>query len=272
MNWHYATDGGQKGPVNDAEFQQLVQQGVITPQTLVWREGMTDWAPQGATNLPPLPGDVPAAGGVVCAACGARVPESDAFLLGDAHYCAACKPQILQRIMEGKPPTSPAAEAMRTAHIKHEASVKSIGLLYYLGGAGLTLIGMVMLVSAVSGTAPGRDKPETIGIGVFMMVLAAGQIWVGTGLRRLRGWARIPTGILSGIGLLGFPLGTLINGYILYLVFSKKGATVFSPEYQDVIRQTPHIKYKTSIVVWILLGLILLVIIAAISASVFSRH
>jgi hypothetical protein len=47
--------------------------------------------------------------------------------------------------------------------------------------------------------------------------------------------------VLSGIGLLGFPIGTLINGYILYLFLSKKGRTVFAPEYQEVIEATPHV-------------------------------
>ena len=36
---------------------------------------------------------------------------------------------------------------------------------------------------------------------------------------------------------------------------------VFSPEYQAVIAQTPHIRYRTSKVVWILLGLVLLIIV-----------
>ena len=31
------------------------------------------------------------------------------------------------------------AEAIRRAHISHEASVKAVGLLYYLGGVGVTL-------------------------------------------------------------------------------------------------------------------------------------
>ena len=47
MNWHYAIDGENRGPVGDEEIQGLVQQGVITGETLVWREGMADWAPYG---------------------------------------------------------------------------------------------------------------------------------------------------------------------------------------------------------------------------------
>ena len=36
-------------------------------------------------------------------------------------------------------------------------------------------------------------------------------------------------------------------------MLSEKGQIVFSDEYRRVIEQTPHIVYKTSVVVWILL-------------------
>jgi len=270
MDWYYSSDGQQKGPVGEAELQRLVEQGTVTPATLVWREGMAGWEPHGGSVVPPLPGTLPT-DAVACASCGQRVPEADSFLLSGARYCAACKPHILQRIMEGKAVVSPAAEEMRKSHLSHEASVKSIGFLYFLGGAAITFAAIAMMIGAVAGRNQ-AGAPIVIGVGLLLLALAAGQIIVGYGLRRLQPWARIPTGILSGIGVLGFPLGTIINGYILYLVFSKKGSTVFSPEYQDVIRQTPHIKYKTSIVVWIVLGLVLLLIIAGISAAVLSQH
>ena len=112
----------------------------------------------------------------------------------------------------------------------------------------------------------------SIYVAALFALLGAGQIWVGTGLRRLRRWARIPTGILSGLGLLGFPLGTVINAYILYLIFSQKGKMVFSDEYQAVIEQTPHIKYRTSIVVWILLGLVLALMALGIIMAFVARR
>jgi hypothetical protein len=64
----------------------------------------------------------------------------------------------------------------------------------------------------------------------------------------------------------------LINGYILYLVFSQKGKTVFSDEYQAVIQQTPHIKYRTSIIIWILLGLVALLLAIGLFATIFGRR
>lgn len=43
MDWYYAQDGKQLGPVSDAEFSQLAQSGVIGPETLVWHGGMAEW-------------------------------------------------------------------------------------------------------------------------------------------------------------------------------------------------------------------------------------
>jgi ABC-type multidrug transport system permease subunit len=68
--------------------------------------------------------------------------------------------------------------------------------------------------------------------------------------------------------MLGFPIGTLINAYILYLFLSKKGRTVFSPGYQEVIAATPDVKYKTSIVVWIFIALVLAFIVIAVGVAV----
>ena len=103
------------------------------------------------------------------------------------------------------------------------------------------------------------------------MAVAGLQIWTAIGLRQLRSWARIVSGVLSGIGLLGFPLGTLLNGYILYLLFSKKGTMVFSDEYKRVIELTPGIKYRTSIVVWIFLGLLLVLLGVAVFGLLIGR-
>jgi hypothetical protein len=262
MDWFYAVGEARKGPLSDEEFQRLVQRGVITSQTMVWREGMANWQPHGGGTPPPMPQPAPT-GGVVCAGCGRPFPGSEVISLSGGLYCAGCKSLALQRLKEGATATT-AAEETRNEHLKHEASVKSIGLLYYLGAVACLLVGTIGLFT---GTA-NSFEPRAFLVSAVLLVMGAGQLWVGTGLRRLRKWARIPTGVLSGIGLLGFPLGTLINGYILYLIFSRKGKTVFSEEYRAVIEQTPHIKYRTSIVVWVLLGLVLVLILIGIIATI----
>lgn len=265
MNWYYAVGNDKIGPVGEEEFQRLVRQGVVTTDTLVWRDGMAGWERHGGVP-PSLP--VQTSGPTtVCVSCGRSVPADETILLDDKVCCAACKPQMLARIREGLPVSSPGAEEMRNRYLKHEASVRSVGSLYYLGGGMLIMVALGSLLGASSG----RDTAVSVIVGVIFLVFGTTQIWTAYGLRRLQSWARVPVGIMSGLGLLGFPLGTLINGYILYLVFSEKGGVVFSPDYRAVIAQTPHIKYKMSALVWILVGIIVLVLIGALVAVIGGR-
>jgi hypothetical protein len=152
---------------------------------------------------------------------------------------------------------NPEAEAVRKAHINHEASIRAVGALYYLGSA-------LLVISAIGGLIAMSGGGGEVAMVALFVVLAVGMVFVGRGVRALRPWARIVGSVLAAIGLLGFPVGTLINLYILYLFLSKKGRTVFSPEYQDVIAATPDIKYRMSIVVWIFLGLLALLVAAAV--------
>jgi hypothetical protein len=45
MKWYYVEGGQQQGPVSDAELEGKSRAGAITPETLVWREGMANWQP-----------------------------------------------------------------------------------------------------------------------------------------------------------------------------------------------------------------------------------
>jgi len=262
MNWYYVSESEQKGPVADTDFERLVQEGVVNASTLVWREGMADWRPYGdlSTGQPP-----PTVGlqqpAVVCSECQQAFPLDQTIRLDNHYVCAGCKPVAMQKLREGV--TNSSAEQIRNDHLKHEASIKSVGVLYFLAAAFLILAGVLGLTA---------NQGAGVGLGLFCLAIGAAQIWVGIGLRGLKPWARIPTGILSGVGLLGFPLGTIINGYILYLIFSQKGKTVFSDDYQRVIEQTPHIKYKTSIVVWIFLGLLLVLMGLGLVAALFGTR
>jgi len=153
------------------------------------------------------------------------------------------------------------AEMIRRKHLSHEASVRSVGFLYYLGGGFLVLAGMGLVVGSIADPKAGVALAF---LGVFYFVMGSASLAIGWGLRGLQPWVRIPVGIFSGIGLLGFPLGTLINGYILYLVFSSKGTMVFSPEYQEIIYQTPHIKYRSSLLALVLLAILIVIIVGGI--------
>src|SRR5579875_1632298 len=49
--WHYSINGQQFGPVPQDQMPGLVSQGYINGQTLVWRQGLTQWVPAGGSEL-----------------------------------------------------------------------------------------------------------------------------------------------------------------------------------------------------------------------------
>jgi uncharacterized membrane protein len=42
--WHYVQNGQACGPVETSALQMLLQNGSLSPDALVWKHGMTDWA------------------------------------------------------------------------------------------------------------------------------------------------------------------------------------------------------------------------------------
>ncbi len=141
-------------------------------------------------------------------------------------------------------------EILRKKYISHEVSIKSIGILYWISGLLMSLSLFALSLNLQENGGSVVPVVSSIAISVFF-------IFVGIHIRKFKRWARIVAIILSVIGLIGFPIGTLISIYFLYLLCSKKGTVVFSEEYQDAIAATPEIKYKTSKVTWAILGLLI---------------
>lgn len=161
------------------------------------------------------------------------------------------------------------AEELRRYHLNHETSVRSFSLLYFIGF-------LFCMVVAVSGFFSVRNQALAGGnlSVLFLMIytaLGVFQLLVGIGLRRLTTFGRVGGTILGVMGLIAFPIGSIVSAYLLYLLWSQKGSVVFSQRYRDVIDQTPHIKYRTSLLVWIALIFLLAVITVGIGSLIFSR-
>lgn len=41
--WYYVKDGKQQGPIKKEKLIKLVQEGALSPDTLVWSKGMSGW-------------------------------------------------------------------------------------------------------------------------------------------------------------------------------------------------------------------------------------
>ena len=109
MDWYYASNGQQAGPVSETQLDELARTGGIEPGTLVWRQGLENWqpysiarpsapAPSPAGSLPPVIDQQ------VCVECRRAFATSDLLRFENVHVCAACKPVFFQKLREGVTP------------------------------------------------------------------------------------------------------------------------------------------------------------------------
>ncbi len=100
MQWYYAIDGEQRGPVDEEGVRKLVEQNIIRPETLVWREGFGSWEPWRKIAAEDPSGGI-APQSEVCAECGRRFLPEQMIRFGDRNVCAQCKPVFFQKMREG---------------------------------------------------------------------------------------------------------------------------------------------------------------------------
>jgi hypothetical protein len=161
--------------------------------------------------------------------------------------------------------SGPEDERVRRALLNHEVSIQAVGRLMILGGVLATFAAFSLLVAAIGSKA--GELGLMLGLGVAYLVFAGLSTWIGNQLRTLNPRGRIPGALINGLGLIGFPVGTLISSYILYLLLSQKGQRVLSAEYQGIVARTPHIRYKTPLIIVLLFGLVVILAVAALVVS-----
>ncbi len=104
MDWYYAVDDQQQGPVSQEEFDSLVADGTISLSTLVWRQGMPDWQPFSEVGAArPATATAVAPGQERCIECGRAYPAEEMITYGNDYVCAECKPIFFERVRQGVP-------------------------------------------------------------------------------------------------------------------------------------------------------------------------
>ncbi len=66
MIWYYLKGGRQHGPVAEQSIANWLKSGFLSPDDLLWRSGMNDWAP--ASEIPEFGGQPSPPGGTLAAA------------------------------------------------------------------------------------------------------------------------------------------------------------------------------------------------------------
>lgn len=109
MEWYYEKNGAQEGPISESELKGLLAVNQITPATLVWKEGMADWAPfsDALPDAAPALGEGLALGKQPCPTCGVEVAASELIPVGlENKVCPHCREQYAQSLKEGVNPVA----------------------------------------------------------------------------------------------------------------------------------------------------------------------
>lgn len=190
MEWYYAQNNQQQGPVSEVEFKGLVTSGIVTDQTLVWRAGMTNWQPYAevkaglaSVNPAPLPTAVPTAQTqpalqpgaeeVVCGECGRIHPKAQALQFGEVWVCAGCKPVHVQKLKEGVLPVwqgQPASLRYAGFWIRFAAKLVDLLIMGVVIGVPFMALMFSRLTQVRSGGA--SDPTEMLGFQVLLQFLA----------------------------------------------------------------------------------------------------
>lgn len=154
MNWYYVQDGEQVGPCAEDEFQRRVAAGVVTDGTLVWHDGLADWAAYGAVRQVAATARgasleaMPQTG--VCSDCGKLFPKQDLLAYQGVSVCAACKPAFFQRVQEGMG----APGTMTYGGFWIRVAAKIIDTIIMVGAAWLIMLIFFMSVFMQDGADP----------------------------------------------------------------------------------------------------------------------
>lgn len=124
----------------------------------------------------------------------------------------------------------------RNTYIRHEKSIKTIGYVMFFAGFSLVGLGGKSLYS-------GQDFSANI----YTILIGVGFSILSIGVCKLNKLAQIVTGVFSLLAVCTFPYTVLVFAYVLYAFFCDFGRKVFSKGYKDIIKATPKIESKPSI-------------------------
>jgi hypothetical protein len=115
-----------------------------------------------------------------------------------------------------------------------EGHVKAVALIYIVLGflaviAAIAMFGILAGAGVISG-----DRTAMLTTGIIGTVLAAAlvimsvpSIIAGFGLLKMKNWARVLTIILDALNLFGFPIGTAIGVYTLWVLLNDQTTRLF---------------------------------------------
>jgi uncharacterized RDD family membrane protein YckC len=185
--YYYSANDQQQGPVSEDELVGLIKRGAIRGSTLIWKEGMPEWAAlsesaphlltsAGASSGSGLSLAAPAASAAsasspeqaVCAVSGRLMPKAEMVRFGEIYVAPEHRDTYLQRMREG---------ATDTTALRYAGVGMRFGAVFIDGiimNVVQTAVNFVMMGSA-AGVAD-SDDPSEVFTGIFVLTLVVNLI------------------------------------------------------------------------------------------------
>jgi len=190
-------------------------------------------------------------------------------------------PTCTQRDVDAATGRARDAERIRREHFRQEATVQAIAIFYFYFSGVQGLVAAVGLMAAVLAAEGPRVEVALVPFALLLLVVAGLPFVIGRGLQTLQRWAAVAVACMCCIAILplaaaivlnpaqaiGPMLGVAANGYFLYSVSCKKAREIFSAEYREVVRQTPHARYRVAIVMSVPLAMVVGVVVLTVAAA-----
>jgi len=134
-------------------------------------------------------------------------------------------------------------DVSRSEYIVHESKIKTIGLVYLIT-APLLLSAVVIGFCTEYREFLNQAYTPLWGMITLISLFFIIQAYAGYSLWRLRYRGKPLATVVICIGMVGFPLITMLSIYCAHVLRSKMTKIIFSPEYLRVISATPRYKLK----------------------------
>jgi general secretion pathway protein G len=160
------------------------------------------------------------------------------------------------------------AEVPRPATLVRPGLITVLAVLNFIAAVGLGVTGLVIAFAGI------RRDPFLIAVAVLFIGVAVAHVVCGSGLLRLKPHGRILQLIFAFIGLLGFPLGTLVSILILVYFFSDGVKILFSGKTPDqltdseavILAQQPSMGIVLALIAAVgVIGIVVMGIVSAIA-------
>jgi hypothetical protein len=163
VEWYYARDNRQMGPISSLELKRLATFDELRPDDLVWREGMTEWA--AARNVRGL-FDQDAGTAAAAGAAAPKIAEAPA------------QPQDAAAAPRRRHPFDALMEKFRP-HFNPHFVEATAGIFRVCGSYGLLLAAVLTAAFAAIATAKASDVGQALWGAVWLLLLVVLQYVAG---------------------------------------------------------------------------------------------